>query len=230
MPRPKRPCLPHVPMHVVQRGNNRQPCFFSEIDYRLYLKLLSAHCVAHHCALHAYVLMSNHVHLLLTPETAEGVSLLMRDLGRDYVRTINNVHGRSGTLWEGRFKSSLVEASRYCLNCYRYIELNPVRAGMVVHPFEYPWSSFRCNGMGTPNPRISPHPCWLALGDSPRERTRAYRNLFGEEIDRQTLDAIREGAATGLPIGGRRFQRHIERTLAIRLGSSKRGRRPKFRQ
>ncbi len=138
MPRPARLNLPGIPQHVTQRGNNRQACFFSADDYRLYLDLLAAACYKHDCALHAYVLMTNHVHLLLTPGNPDSVSRVVRDLGRDYVRTINRNHRRSGTLWEGRYKSSLVDEARYCLTCYRYIELNPVRAGMVRHPGDYP--------------------------------------------------------------------------------------------
>jgi putative transposase len=143
MPRPVRLNLPDIPQHITQRGNNRQACFYSNEDYRLYLDLLHEACRNHDCSLHAYVLMTNHVHLLMTPSTPEGVSMVIRDLGRDYVRTINKTYRRSGTLWEGRFKSSLVDKARYCLTCYRYIELNPVRAGMANHPADYPWSSFR---------------------------------------------------------------------------------------
>ena len=138
MPRPNRLNLPGVPQHVTQRGNNRQACFFEDADYRLYLSLLAAACQRHQCTVHAYVLMTNHVHLLITPQFAQGVSLLMRDLGRDYVRQVNQAYRRTGTMWEGRFKSSLVDSEDYCLACYRYIELNPVRANMVAHPREYP--------------------------------------------------------------------------------------------
>jgi putative transposase len=230
MPRPTRLNLPNIAQHVVQRGNNRQRCFFSDIDYRLYLKLLGAGCEQHRCHLHAYVLMTNHVHLLITPETPDGVSLLMRDLGRDYVRTINKVHGRSGTLWESRFKSSLVDAYHYCLNCYRYIELNPVRAGMVTHTSQYRWSSFHGNGLGKHDARITPHQVWLALGDTHDERSRRYRNLFGMELGQDTLENIRRGVGTGLPTGSRRFQNEIAKTLSIQFGTGRRGRRPKFRK
>jgi putative transposase len=213
MPRPTRLNLPNIAQHVVQRGNNRQRCFFSDIDYRLYLKLLGAGCEQHRCHLHAYVLMTNHVHLLITPETPDGVSLLMRDLGRDYVRTINKVHGRSGTLWESRFKSSLVDAYHYCLNCYRYR-----------------WSSFHGNGLGKHDARITPHQVWLALGDTHDERSRRYRNLFGMELGQDTLENIRRGVGTGLPTGSRRFQNEIAKTLSIQFGTGRRGRRPKFRK
>jgi putative transposase len=151
MPRPARLNLPDIPQHITQRGNNRQVCFHADNDYRLYLELLHEACRAHDCSLHAYVLMTNHAHLLMTPATPEGVSKVMRDLGRDYVRAINRTYRRTGTLWEGRFKSSLVDTNRYCLTCYRYIEFNPVRAGMVSHPADYPWSSYHVNARGKPD-------------------------------------------------------------------------------
>ena len=174
MPRPTRLNLPDIPQHVTQRGNNRQACFFTDDDYRLYLDLLAVSCQKHNCDLHAYVLMTNHVHLLMTPRIPEGVSLAIRDLGRDYVRTINKTYGRSGTMWEGRFKSSLVDEEHYCLACYRYIELNPVRAGMVRHTADYPWSNFRCNALGGPNSLVTPHESWLGLGGNDEDRKHAY--------------------------------------------------------
>ena len=157
MPRPTRLNIPGVPQHVTQRGNNRQACFYTDEDYRLYLDLLNATCRTHDCSLHAYVLMTNHVHLLITPSTPEGVSRVIQDLSRDFVRTINRSYRRTGTLWEGRFKSSLVDTNRYCLICYRYIELNPVRAGMVEHPSEYPWSSYASNAEGRVNKLLIQH-------------------------------------------------------------------------
>lgn len=230
MPRPVRLNLPDIPQHVTQRGNNRQVCFFSADDYRLYLDLLHEACRAHDCSLHAYVLMTNHVHMLMTPATPEGVSRVFRDLGRDYVRSINKTYGRSGTLWEGRFKSSLVDKDRYCLTCYRYIELNPVRARMVGHPAEYPWSSFHCNAMGERNELVSPHDCWLLLGNSSEERMAAYRELFSEKLNRSAIDSIRQSLDTGLPTGNDRFRREIEQALSIRLGYGKRGRPRKLQE
>ena len=178
MPRPTRLNLPNIPQHVTQRGNNRQACFFSDHDYRLYLKLLTASSRRHECEVHAYALMTNHVHILITPRIPEGVSLVIRDLGRDYVRTINKIYERSGTMWEGRFKSSVVPDEAYCLGCYRYIELNPVRAGLVTNPGQYRWSSFRANALGEKNLTITPHPCWSQLGTTTARRQRAYLELF----------------------------------------------------
>ena len=224
MPRPARLNLPGIPQHVTQRGNNRQACFFSADDYRLYLDLLSAACHKHDCALHAYVLMTNHVHLLLTPGNPDSVSRVVRDLGRDYVRTINRNHRRSGTLWEGRFKSSLVDAAHYCLACYRYIELNPVRAGMVRHPGDYPWSSFRCNTTGEPGGLITPHVCWLQLGARDADRRAAYSGLFRDALDQHLIKHIRYSLDKGLPTGNDRFRREIEQALAVKLGNGRRGR------
>jgi putative transposase len=224
MPRPVRLNIVGVPQHVTQRGNNRQACFFSESDYQLYLNLLLAASERHACEIHAYVLMTNHVHLLVTPLALNGVSLLFRDLGRDYVRITNKTYKRTGTMWEGRFKSSLVDSERYCLTCYRYIELNPVRAGMVKLPEEYTWSSFRSNGKGQHDPLLSPHQSWLALGDNDDMRRKSYLNLFDQPIRDKDLQVIRKNICTGLPTGGDRFRKEIESALSIKFGNGKRGR------
>lgn len=224
MPRPARLNLPGIPQHVRQRGNNRQACFFANDDYRLYLHLLVKSCQKHECSVHAYVLMTNHVHLLITPWIPEGVSLVMRDLGRDYVRTINKKYGRTGTLWEGRFRSSLVDEENYCLVCYRYIELNPVKAGMVKHPGDYPWTSFRCNTSGQPDVLITPQEAWSRLGRNHEERKRTYLGLFGKSLTEQEIDDIRHGLGKGLPTGSKKFKLEIEQALSIKLGSGKKGR------
>ncbi len=140
MPRKPRFTLPGVPQHIIQRGHNREPCFFSEQDYVRYKQDLKSACDKFHCHIHAYVLMTNHVHLLITPLTEFGISEVMQSLGRRYVRYINHEYKRSGTLWEGRFKASLIDSEAYLLTCMRYIELNPVRANMVKHTGEYRWS------------------------------------------------------------------------------------------
>lgn len=224
MPRPDRLNIPGIPQHVTQRGNNRQACFYADEDYQLYLQLLNTACRAHDCCLHAYVLMTNHAHLLITPSTPDGVSRVMCDLGRDFVRNINRAYRRTGTLWEGRFKSSLVDTDRYCLACYRYIELNPVRAGMVNRPDEYRWSSYHCNALGKPDILISPHDCWLLLGEDDQDRTASYRALFGDALEQSDIEHIRHCINTGLPTGNDRFRRDIENALSIRLGQGKRGR------
>ena len=224
MPRPARLNLPGIPQHITQRGNNRQACFFANADYDLYLALLAEACRKHQCAVHAYVLMTNHVHLLITPQTAEGVSLVMRDLGRDYVRQVNKAYRRSGTMWEGRFKSSLVDKEAYCLACYRYIELNPVRANMVPQPAGYGWSSFSANALGAQNDLITPHESWLALGNNDSSRRRAYLSLFEQALEQDQIENIRSGVRKGLPTGHDRFKRQIEEALSIKLGTGRRGR------
>ena len=224
MPRPARLNLAGIPQHITQRGNNRQACFFANNDYKLYLSLLTKACRKHQCMVHAYALMTNHVHLLITPEIPTGVSLVFRDLGRDYVRQINKTYQRTGTMWEGRFKSSLVDSESYCLACYRYIELNPVRAGMVKHPSEYRWSSFNANAHGGLSGLLTPHESWLTLGDDEVCRQTAYRELFKETLDQRQIENIRHGVQKGIPTGNTRFKRKIEVALSIKLGDGKRGR------
>jgi len=224
MPRPKRLNIPGMPQHITQRGNNRQPCFSDNLDYRLYLKLLARSCQKHYCRLHAYALMGNHVHLLLTPDIEDGVSLMVRDLGRDYVLRFNKRHERTGTLWEGRFRSSLIDSDRYMLACYRYIELNPVRAQMVKDPANYPWSSFRANGLGHSQEMITPHPTWLALGANDSVRRHSYLELFKTVLPDDLLSQIRYGLRKGLPTGNESFMEQVESTLGIKLGTGKRGR------
>lgn len=162
MPRKPRFTLPGIPQHIIQRGNNREPCFFAEEDYRRYLDDLAEVAEKHGCRIHAYVLMTNHVHLLMTPAREHSISDTMQALGRRYVYYINKTYRRTGTLWEGRYKASLIDTEAYLLTCMRYIELNPVRATMVEHPGEYQWSSYAANAQGTTNPRITPHPVYLA--------------------------------------------------------------------
>ena len=224
MPRPKRLNLAGIPQHITQRGNNRQACFFAEFDYHLYLDLLAEACKKHQCNVHAYVLMTNHVHLLITPEIPTGVSLVIRDLGRDYVRQVNKIYKRTGTMWEGRFKSSLVDHHNYCLACYRYIELNPVRAGMVTNPHDYRWSSFNYNALGGQSDFLVPHECWLALGQDRLERLWNYKELVNESLDQEQINTIRYGLRKGLPTGDGRFKTQIEESLSIKLGDGRRGR------
>ena len=163
MPRRARIALPGIPWHIIQRGNNRSACFYADEDYQLYLRHLKELTEKFGCAVHAYVLMTNHVHLLLTPEKETSAALLMKNLGQRYVQYINRTYRRSGTLWEGRFRSCLTQTEDYVLACYRYIELNPVRANMVNHPREYPWSSYRGNGEGLSSELIIPHDQYLRL-------------------------------------------------------------------
>ncbi len=224
MPRKPRFVVPGLPMHVVQRGNNRNPVFFDEQDYRAYLAWLKDGAERYGCAVHAYVLMTNHIHLLVTPEGDQSVSRLMQYVGRRYVPYVNHAYGRRGTLWEGRYKASLVDSDEYLLVCSRYIELNPVRAGMIKSPAAYPWSSYGANGQGATDGLVIPHPRYRRLGRSRAERQAAYRALFRGSVATEHLAAIRDALQTGTPLGNARFRDKIEATLKCRVGHARRGR------
>ena len=224
MPRPRRLNIPGIPQHVTQRGNNRQVCFFDDDDRETYLELINKASIRRACTVHAYVLMTNHIHLLVTPETADGISHFMQDIGREYVQHINKTYRRSGTLFEGRFNSSLVDSEIYCLTCYRYIELNPVRAAIVKLPEDYHWSSFRTNAFARPDSLISPHEQWLLLGSNGPARCKAYRELFKESLCSTQIDTIRRTNIKGLPLGSNRFREEIESQLQVKLGTGRIGR------
>jgi putative transposase len=212
MPRKPRMYLADVPSHIVQRGNDREACFFEQDNYRFYLQCLGEACRRYAVSLHAYVLMTNHVHLLMTPSTAEGVSRVMQLVGNRYVQYINRSYGRTGTLWEGRHRSSLVDAEHYLLRCYRYIELNPVRAKIVSHPGEYRWSSCRHHTMGEENRLIADHETFVRLGASARARQDAYRALLSESLDPRHIRCIRESTSFSMPLGDERFRSNIEKS------------------
>ena len=224
MPRRPRLQLAEVPLHIVQRGINREPCFFAEEDYHCYLHWLEEAARDCRCAIHAYALMTNHVHLLLTPTANGSPAKLMQSLGRRYVQYINRFYRRTGSLWEGRYKSSIVQAETYLLACYRYIELNPVRADMVADPGQYRWSSYRANGLGLPDARLTPHPLYLAQGRGADERTQAYRALFRPHLDAEAAIDIRQALQLGMPVGYDRFAELVCATAGIRFNSGKRGR------
>jgi putative transposase len=201
--------------HIVQRGNNREPCFYTEQDYATYLRYLKDSAESCGVAIHAYVLMTNHVHMLVTPMEGGDISRMMQSLGRKYVRYFNAVHQRTGTLWEGRFKSSVVETARYLLTVYRYIELNPVRAGMVVHASEYPWSSFQYNGAGCEIKLITPHNEYLKLDKNSEKRQQTYRDLFQGFMPESGLKEIREALQKEWVLGDDRFKRKIKEKIGI---------------
>ncbi len=224
MPRKPRFYLPDIPCHVIQRGNNRDPIFFQESDYRAYLTWLKEGLEKFGCVLHAYVLMTNHVHLLMTPEWNNSISLVMQHVGRHYVPYINNQYGRSGTLWEGRYKASIVDSEAYLLTCMRYIELNPVRAQMVDAPGGYRWSSYHTNAYLKRNALLTHHREYLALGASDAERAKVYRELFRSYIDEDDLHCIRTCCQTGTPLGNDQFREKIEKMLGARIGHATRGR------
>ncbi|MCK9282695.1 MAG: transposase [Rhodocyclaceae bacterium] len=216
MPRRARLALAGIPWHIIQRGNNRSVCFHAEDDFQFYLYHLKEFADKFGCALHAYVLMTNHVHLLLTPQQADSAGLMMKHLGQRYVQYINRTYRRSGTLWEGRFRSCLTQSEDYVLACYRYIELNPVRAGMVMKPEDYRWSSYHANGLGKANALIAPHTEYLRLGTLETERRRAYRELFRAHVDEALVEEIRGATNGNFALGGKRFQAQVEAMLGRR--------------
>lgn len=209
--------LPGCAQHVIQRGNNREACFYDEADYKAYLSFLKDAAAKYQVAVHAFVLMTNHVHLLVTPGDEQGVSRMMQAQGRKYVQYFNFIYARTGTLWEGRYKSTLVDADNYLLTVYRYIELNPVRAGMVTHASEYPWSSYQGNALGKPIQLLAPHPMYVRLGKTDVERQSAYRALFRGRMPERDLMEIREATNKSWVLGSNRFKAQIE---------AKTGRRP----
>ncbi len=216
--------LPGQPLHVIQRGNNRDPIFAANNDYQFYLRCLQEAAEVQSLAIHAYVLMTNHVHLLVTPETETSVSKMMQSIGRRYVQYFNHVYGRTGTLWEGRFKSTLIDSERYLLTCMRYIELNPVRAGMVNHPSDDPWSSYRANALGNADELVSPHELYLRLGRDEAERQSSYRQLFRAHLAKADVDAIRDATNKGWALGDSRFSAKIETLTNRRAAPLHKGR------
>ncbi|MGH8469430.1 MAG: transposase [Gammaproteobacteria bacterium] len=224
MPRHPRVHLDGIPLHIAQRGHHREPCFFGEEDYVRYLHWLGEALTETSCSLHAYALMPNHVHLLLTPKRAAAVPKLIISLGRRYVQYINRQYRRTGTLWESRYKSSVLQAETYLLTAMRYIELNPVRAAMVDDPAHYRWTSYRANALGQVSPLLIPHRAYLALGPADHARRVAYRRLFRPPLDEETLRAIRLALNQSQPLGNERFHAKIERMTGQRREARPRGR------
>lgn len=226
MPRRPRLVLPEVPLHIIQRGNNRLPCFFGESDYLVYLDLLATSAQKAKCRVHAYVMMTNHVHLLVTPSSGGSPGAMMKRLGERYVRYVNRRYCRTGSLWEGRFRSCLVQQETYLLTCQRYIELNPVRAQMVGHPSEYKWSSFRTNAHGEPSQLVTPHPVYTALAHHPIGRESAYRALFTCAIPTSELNKVRRSTNGNFALGNKRFINETEKALGRRVSPGLGGRPP----
>ena len=230
MARLPRLCLPGIPQHIIQRGNNRQVCFGSEDDFSAYAHWLAEYGEKFKVSIHAWVFMTNHVHLLVTPETNDGISKLMQTLGRYYVRYFNYTYRRTGTLWEGRYKSCVVDEENYLLICHRYIELNPVRAGMVEDPGDYRWSSYQANGLGKATKYWRPHRIYRELGESIEDCACAYRELFRGHIEMLELQVIREATNQGVALGSDRFKKEIERLAGRRVSPLKRGPKPKVKE
>jgi putative transposase len=217
-------CPVGVPQHVIQRGNNRQVCFASEQDFAAYAGWLKEYSKKYQVDIHAWVLMTNHVHLLCTPRAENAVSHMMQSLGRSYVQYFNFCYKRTGTLWEGRFKSCLVQEENYLMQLYRYIELNPVRAGMVEEPSDYVWSSYQINALGKLSELCTPHCMYLALGNEAIERQLNYRELFKYQVEGKLLEDIRSAVNKGMALGNEKFETAIESLTGRRITAKKMGR------
>jgi len=224
MPRRGRLALPHIPLHLIQRGNNRQACFFVDEDYPFYLDWLTEYAGKTGCQVYAYVLMTNHVHLLLSADAAQAIGALMKALGQRYVQYVNRTYRCSGTLWEGRFRFSLTQNETYLLACQRYIELNPVRAGMVEYPADYRWSSYRANAQGETDSLVRPHSVYAALGAEAMSRQMAYRELFRYELEPGLVDEIRRATNGNFILGDARFASQISAALGRRVTPGQSGR------
>jgi len=212
-----------LPQHVIIWGNNREPIFYAEADYQFCLDKLKKACDKHSCDVHADVVMTNYVHLLITPHKTDGLSKVIQMLGRYYVQYFNVTYQRTGTLWEGRYKATLIDSKHYALGCYRYIELNPVRANMVEHPAEYPWSSYKFNALGEPNQLVVPHELYKQPGKNSSDRREAYRDLFSVNVPRKTVDEIREATNKSWILGSEYFKDMIEDKINRPLNPRARG-------
>jgi len=224
MPRKPRFFLPNVPVHMMIRGNNHHAVFADDEDRRAYLGWLKEACQIHGCAVHSYVLMTNHVHILLSAEEPNNISKLSQAIGRKYVPYFNHKYAKSGTLWEGRFKACSIDSEHYLLACYRYIELNPVKAGMVSKSSDYAWSSYHANALGEANPIVTPHSLYLSLGKTKALRQLAYQGLFKETLSDNIMNEIEQTTQTGTPLGSEKFKKEIESLLGVKTGYAKRGR------
>ena len=224
MARLPRLTLPGYPHHIIQRGNNRQPIFIDRQDFEAMLALLAETAKKFGVAVHSYVLMDNHFHLLATPTTAEALPLMMQAVGRSYVRRFNQRHGRSGTLWEGRYRSTLIETERYLLACMVYIDLNPVRAGMVTAPGEWRWSS-HAHYLGLQHDAlVTPHALAWALGNTPFAREAAYRTLVDAGIGSSQQTAMTSATLNGWVLGEENFVAQLQKRSPRRMAKSKAGR------
>jgi putative transposase len=214
------------PHHLIQRGNNRQAIFAASADYETLLAMIEEHAHKAAIAIHAYVLMSNHFHLLATPETVEGIPQMMQAVGRRYVRYFNQRQGRTGTLWEGRYKSTLIQAERYLLACMAYIDLNPVRAGIAAEPGDYPWSS-HAHYVGLRNDKlISPHPLYWELGNTPFARDAAYAELVRAGISAQQQRVLTDSALRGWALGEPDYVADLQKRTLRRVSKTQAGRPP----
>lgn len=226
MARLPRLTVPDLPHHIIQRGNNRAPIFVDAADRERMLELLGEYASREHVAIHSYVLMSNHLHLLATPATAEGLPRLMQAVGRRYVQGFNKRHQRSGTLWEGRYRATAVQTERYLFACMAYIDLNPVRAGMVLRPEDYPWSSYLHYRGLRADRLLTPHPIWWQLGNTPFEREARYGELVAQGLSAADQQAMTDATLKGWALGDPDFVADLQTRTARRVLRAKAGRPP----
>lgn len=224
MPRKPRLEIVGLPHHVTQRGVDQQPVFFDRKCHLDYLELLTIHSRELNVSVHGWCLMTNHVHLLLTPNASGSLSRLMQNINRTYVQRVNKRFQRTGHLWAGRFKSSLVDSDQYLFSCMRYIELNSVRAGLVKHPQAYPWSSWHANVGARKSRLITPHPCYLALGKSDSARHESYRTLVLEHEPEHIINELRAATRQNAVFGSERFARQIQQMAGREVCIKSRGR------
>lgn len=226
MSRFPRPVVVDIPLHIVQRGNNRNPCFFCPADYQVYLSMLQEALSEFACTVHAYVLMPNHIHLLVSPDDTGAPAALMKRVGQRYVQYINRRYRRVGTLWQGRYHSSLVDSDGYFLTCQRYIELNPVRAGIVTHPVDYDWSSYRVHAHGERSEIVVPHNLYNNIATEKQERESCYRALLSEILPPSYLEQVRQATQSNGLLGSQQFSEKIAVALGRNFSRKAPGRKP----
>ncbi len=224
MARLPRYSIPEQPQHIIQRGNNRMDIFRGDGDYRFYLRCMADASKNCDVRIHAYVLMTNHVHLLASPHRRDSISKMMQSIGRKYVQYFNQAYERTGTLWEGRYRSTVIDSEKYLLSCYRYIELNPVRAGIVNNPGDYDWSSYNFHAYGKPDGIISEHKLFWAIGATKEQCRPTYRNLCTESLDTQFIREMRESTNKAWVLGDDDFKAKVEKLSKRRAKPMKRGR------
>lgn len=224
MARLSRLFLPDCPQHVIQRGNNRMVIFRQEQDYRQFLEWLRNAALDYGVSIHSYVLMSNHLHLLASAKQSDALGRMMQSVGRRYVRYFNDKYERTGTLWEGRYRSTLVESSRYFMICSRYIELNPVRGGIVINPAYYPWSSYQGN-IGEGNDLLlTPHQEYWALGNTPFDRHAAYKAIVAQGLGESEVALIRQQTNKGWALASEGFVQRLDSLASRRMAQKPKGR------
>lgn len=223
MARLPRYTVPGVPQHVIQRGNNRTAVFTAISDCERFMRELEGAANRHGCSVHAYVLMTNHVHLLMTPTTADGIRHVMKSVGQRYAQYLNAKFDSTGPRWDGRYRAMVIDSDRYLFTCYRYIEQNPVRAGMVRDPADYRWSSYHANALGRANPLITPHERYLAIAPDEEARTNAYRALLAAGLDAPTLATVRRAVHREWALGTEQFRAEIARISRRRAAPLRRG-------